>query len=128
MADAGPVNQTAGFVDSAIHAIVFDIALNAAKAELISLAPWLKLPVISQLFDLVMNAIAEPLYKNLAIAGIFGVIDAQVSSQNAAYIDSIAALQSSIASNDPQAINLAKEKARAALQALIHFDGSTTPR
>ena len=118
------VNVVATDINSAIQVAIFNVAVNALKTAAVADFPWLALPVVSQLFSLLVNTVARYVYKYLSQVATFAVIDAQVASENNSYQQSVTQLQSALTTGDSDAISQAQAAFEANLASLIHFDGS----
>src|SRR5271165_186571 len=87
-------SSTVQAVDSALKSIINDVVLAAAKAAAVAEAPWLSWPVISQLFDALLNWIGGYVYTAVADWTTIGVIDVQAWIENADYQKALADLKS----------------------------------
>jgi hypothetical protein len=131
-------NQTVATVDAALKSLVNDVVIAAAKAAAIAEAPWLSWPVISNLFDALLNWIGGYVYKAMAEWTTMGVIDVQTWIENSNYQkaladlkaardEAVSNLQAAGQAGDTSAIEAAKQKFKDAFQNLVHWDGSHTP-
>lgn len=119
-------NSAAKTVDEIIQVAIYDVAVAAFKAFAVAEAPWLKLPIISQLFSLIVDSFAGSLYKFLAQSATFEIIDLQTDSELNAYTKAEAALRAVHLTGNEAAINAAAINFKTTLASLIHFDGSAT--
>lgn len=121
------VNQKAASANAIIKVAVLSVALNFAEDELADEAPWLKLPIISSLFHLVMNKVGQKIYKYLAQLATISVINIQTQKEQEAYLKAESALRAASSSGDADALTKATLDYESALADLVHFDGSASP-
>lgn len=119
-----PVNQTVELADSALHGIFYEVVLNAVRAEALSVAPWLGLPVVNMAFNFILGKIADLIYRQLERYVSFSIIDTQVTAEKKAYQDAVDAYKAALETKDPHAISQALATLKLAAAALIHLDGS----
>lgn len=117
-------NQTVKTIDEIIHAAVCTVACDAAEAALFAAAPWLNLPVVKQIFDLLFSWLFKYVSAALEKLAAFQIIDIQTHHENASYQSAVDGLQKAIASGDQKAIDAADQEFQDTLGRLIHFDGS----
>lgn len=131
-------NQAVKIVDDFLKGIVNDVVIAAAKAAAMAAIPWLAWPVISQLFDALLNWIGDYIYTAMAEWSTVGVIDVQTWIENSDYKtavtqladarnEAIKNLRAAGTSGDQDAINAAKQKFKDTFQNLVHWDGSHNP-
>lgn len=118
------VNEPAKTADEIIHVAIFDIALNAALAAMISQFPWLGFVGIVTAVKWVLNWIGGIIYNQLANFVTFQVISIQTEAERSAYGKAEATLRAAHLSGDTDAISKATIEFRKTLASLIHFDGS----
>lgn len=125
-----PVNEPAVIVNGIIQFAIYDVAVNALQVAAIAELPWLGWPVIKQLFGLLLNTIAGYIYKYLAQAATFEIIDLQTEAEQSAYAAAVGKLQTAISTGDQDATTQGIDEFKKSLGSLIHFDGSapTTSR
>lgn len=116
-----PENKPVETIDSLIHQIIMGVALDAAKAAAFAAAPWLKIPVLKQIFEFIANQTFSFISKYIEQAAAFAALDAQTAAQNAAYKAERDALIAAIKSGNPEEIENAKAKFKDALRRLIQF-------
>jgi hypothetical protein len=132
-------NSAAQAVDSALKSIINDVVISAAKAAAVAALPWLSWPVISQLFDALLNWIGGYVYTAMAEWSTIGVIDIQTWMENSDYQKALSDLkaardqavkdlQTAGQAGDQNAINTAKQNFKNTFQNLVHWDGSATPK
>lgn len=120
-----PVNTVAQTVDEIIYGAVYGVAVNAFEAFAIYELPFLGLPGIKQLFQLIVDTIAGYIYHYFAQVVTFSIIDLQTTLEKNAYTKAEADLRLAHLSGDPHAISAATLEFKKTLASLIHFDGST---
>lgn len=108
-------------VDEIIHQAIFNVALTAAEMELIAVAPWLKLPIVSQVFDFTMKQLAGLLYQKMVLIVNFDIIDFKTQAEKNAYAKAELALRAAHLSGDLYALAQATDDFKAALCALVRF-------
>lgn len=110
-------DKATSIADSAVHSVIFDVVLKMVKGQILAAAPWLKIPIISNIFDFVMNQIADRFYEQLARFVDFKIIDAETGAQNNDYKAAVTNLQDQISRPletfpNPEARNEQIEKAK----------------
>lgn len=117
-------NKTAKTVDQIIQFALYDLALGAFKTYACAQLPWLKLPVVNQIFNLIVDAIVKPFYEMLAENSTMIVINIQTDEEKATYAKAEAALRAAHLSGNDAQIQAASVNFKSALANLVHFDGS----
>ncbi len=118
------VNQPAKTVDGIINAVIEDAGVAAASAALKTAVPFLALPGVSQVVDLLLRYFASFLYKGLANFATLQIIQFQTSAEKHEYASAEFALRQAHLSGDPNAIAKATADFKKAFRSLVHFDGS----
>lgn len=118
-------DTTATTVNKIIHDLVFDVAVGAAENAAIAQVPLLGLPIIKQIFDVLVGFVAGKIADQLEHVATFTVIDIQTDQESSNYQKATDQLTQAVQSGNPALISVAKENARNALASLIHFDGSS---
>jgi hypothetical protein len=121
-----PTNQTATVVNKVIDGI-FNTAVTLGENALYAEAPWLKLPIINQIFTFIVKSLVGKIYAYFALGVTFAIIDVQASSEVSDYQKALAALKAAQASGDLNALNDALSKFNAAASAVTHWDGGANP-
>jgi hypothetical protein len=116
-------NSSAEVVDSAISDAL-NAAQSVAETAIIADFPFLGLPVVKTLFEIIFSYIVGKLTNALQTAGTFAVIDTQVASEEKALAVNTAAIRAAEATGDPNAIAQARANEDAAAANLLHDDGS----
>lgn len=78
--------------DSIIKYAIYEIALKAAESAAIAQVPWLAMPVVNQIFTLIMGKFADLIFTALDQAVIFSIINIETAEQRQAYDDSVVKL------------------------------------
>jgi hypothetical protein len=117
-------NQKLTTVDGIIQKAIFDVALISLEDFVYVQMPWMKLPIIKQVFTAFLNWIANFIYKYLSQVANFTVIDLQTDQEKSAYDSAVSGIKIAHISGDANALQVAKEKFKVTLGSLIHFDGS----
>jgi len=118
-----PVNKTVETADAIIQFALYQVAVKALTTYARAQFSFLNLPVVSQLFNLLVNSITDQLYKFLAQTATFTIIDLQVSAEKAAYAKTEAALRAVHLTGSQEAINAATINFKSALAGLVRFNG-----
>lgn len=127
MADMpGPVN-TVGTIINKVLRTAIDYGVKAVKAALVVQAPWLGLPVVSQITDYLLGIVGNYFYTFFAQHATLLVIEFDTAAEKTAYLSSLDVLQKAQLGGDANAIAQAKKDAEAKLASLIHFDGWVHP-
>lgn len=107
------MSASTDIADKIIHAAVYDVAVQSARAAAIAEAPWIASPVISQIFDLLLGKFADWVFAALDKAVTFAIIDLETEAQRAAYDDAVAAFKLAIQppTGAPDADAIAKAEA-----------------
>lgn len=127
MSDPTTTNQTASVVNGILSNLINGAGITAAESAAIAEFPWLGLPIIKQIFELVLNKVASIIYDQAAYAATKVVIDVQVGLEESATGPAFQNLQMAIASGDQAAIAKASKDLDTAYSNLIHFDGWSSP-
>lgn len=120
-------NQTATDADKVIHGLIFDVAVQAAEAEIISAVPLMGAPVIKQIDEEILKLVAEKIYQKLALGVNFVIIDSQTGAEAASANAAREELKKAINGGDADAISQATKDFMASFGKLVHADGSATP-
>ena len=80
--------------DRIVHSAVFDVAIGSVKAAAIADSPWLALPVISDVFDLLLLVVGNMIFKQLSTMIDFKIIEFQTEDQRKEYEASVNTLKS----------------------------------
>jgi hypothetical protein len=120
-------NGAATIADKVLHALIFDVAVSAAEAEIIAVVPAMGLPILKQIDEAVIKFVAEKIYTALALGATFAIIDAQTSAEASAANEAATNLKQALTGGDPNAVTKATEDFKAAFGKLVHYDGSATP-
>lgn len=124
MVDLPIINQAVSAADAIIKNAEFTIGLQIAKTSAVADFPWLGWPVISQLFDLVLNWFAEYVYRGMTGVVNQAIIDAQTGKEKADYAAAKAKLHDIAATGNSGDIAAADIEFQETLARLVHFDGS----
>lgn len=117
-------NNWAAAFNNVVH-VLFTIGLKAGSEAIKTYVPFLRLPVISWLFDFIVNRFGSMIDAELQMNMTFLVIDIQTANEVKAYQESLENIRKAAASKDQDAINKAKEEYKKKLAELIRWDGST---
>jgi len=117
-------NNWAASLNGVAHTI-FTLGLTAGKETIKTYLPWLRLPVISWIFDLIVNRFGDAIDQEIQMHLTFLVIDIQTANELKAYQAATEELKKANETKDQDAINKAKEEFKKKLADLVHFDGST---
>lgn len=120
------VNEAATIANKILRTCV-DGFIIVVDSALMTQAPWLKLPIVSQIYHFILNKLGDKLYEFFGTGTTFLIIDFQTVQEKNNYMVAIALLREAEKSGDPNAINEAREKAKQAMASLIHWDGSANP-
>lgn len=113
-------NKWVGSITGAIHTF-FTIGLVAGKAALRIYLPWLNWPIISQLFNLIVDRYGAMIDKEFQLGATFLIIDIQTDAEKRAYDEATDALKQAHSIGDTDAIQKAKDEYKKKLAELIHF-------
>lgn len=119
------INRWVVAVDGVIHTI-FTVGLTAGSEVIKTYVPWLRLPVISQIFDAVVNKYGAMIDQAIQNSATFMVLNIQTSSENNAFKDSVTALKQAQTTGDQNAIQKARDDFKKNLGNLVHWDGSSS--
>ena len=122
------VNAQAAAVNKIIERLIFDVAVRTARAAAIAEAPWLGLPVISQVFDYLLNLFGKFIYEALARQATFTVIDSQVGKSLTEYETAVSGLNQAVAAGSAEDVDKAQLATKAALINLVRWDGDARIR
>ena len=119
-----PVNSPIEITDNVIHSLIFEVAVNAALADIIATLPILGVPGVKQILGLIVNYIAGKIYDVLSTTAAFAIIDAQTGKEADAVNASIWNLKNALLTGKEDQIEKSKSDFRISFAALIHTDGS----
>ena len=117
-------NNWAASLNGVAHTI-FTLGLTAGKESIKTYLPWLRLPIVSWIFDFIVNRFGNAIDQEIQMHLTFLVIDIQTANELKAYQEATELLKKANATKDQDAINKAKEEYKKKLADLVHFDGST---
>lgn len=110
--------QTADEIESLIYQVVVSTTETAIKAEV----PFLALPGVSQLFNLIFEYLAGKMYVVLENYVAFTIIDFETAHENSQYQAAVNQLAQALAKGDPNGLSEARDQFKSSLSSLIHFD------
>ena len=119
-------NGAAAAVNRILRGAV-DLGTRAASVAAKTAVPVLRLPILSQLTDLVVDRVGDFIYKFFAEHATFIVIDLQTIKEKNDYLASVDRLKAAQATGDTHAIDEARKKFKDDLARLIHWDGHASP-
>lgn len=120
------VNEAATIANKILRTCV-DGFIIVVDSALMTQAPWLKLPIVSQIYHFILNKLGDKLYEFFGTGTTFLIIDFQTVQEKNNYMVAIALLQEAQKSGDSDAIIKARKEAVDALGKLIRWDGSANP-
>lgn len=118
------VNRFAIAVDGVIHTI-FTVGFVAGREVIKTYFPLLRLPIISQLFDLVIQRYGDMLDQALQNTATYMIINVQTDNERKDFDQAAANLKQAQAGEDPDARKKAIEDFKKNLGNLVRWDGST---
>lgn len=127
MGDLPTVENKAAETTAAVIKGIVEVVISSAKAAAIAEAPFLKFPVISQIFDYLIGKMSSYLYIALANFGTFTVIDIQIGNELSNFHKAKDNLKEAIENGNKDSVADAKAVFNRSLASLIHWDGSFTP-
>lgn len=116
-------NRWAIIVDSVIHTI-FTVGLTAGSEVLKSYLPFLRLPVISQIFNFIVNRYGKMIDEAIQTMATYAVINIQTAHEVSGFNTAKDALKLAQGGTDDLAKQKAREDFKKKLAALLHSDGS----
>lgn len=122
MSDVPTTNQGAVTVEKTVMEL-FNDATSAAETAIETAQPWLKTPVLKQLFEALFSAIVAQISTPLSVSGAYIAldIDKYTALMNAAQAQ--AALNAAKLTGDPNAIQTASDNVDAAVAPILHYIG-----
>lgn len=126
MGEPSTTNGAATVANSLIHLAIFNVAVTVAETALFAEFPFLNLPVVKQIIQFIINWVAGKVYGALGLMLTYGIIDIQVAGQEAVMGQATINLKAAYQSGDPDATKKATDEFKAALAALIHWNGSAS--
>lgn len=118
-----PSNPALDLFDSVIDALIMNVAVTAAITAVTVQFPFLKIPIINQIFTFAMNRAFGFVAKYLKLAGDATIIDSQVGTEANACQDAKLQLKTALTTGDSNAIEKSKQDFKAAYAKLVHLDG-----
>ena len=116
-------NKWAASLSGVVHTI-FTVGLTAGKEAIKVQVPFLRLPVISTLFNLLVDYFGDKIDEELRLNMTFFVIDIQVAKERDAFEKARDALKLVKETKDQDAINKAREEFKKKLGDLIRHNGT----
>src|SRR4051812_36698856 len=101
-------NTAAHITNQVLHALIFDVAVNAARAAIIAEAPIMGTPILDLIDQAALKYIAGKIYDILALGATFAIIDAQTSLEAKAANEAADHLKQALAKGNQDEINKAK--------------------
>lgn len=123
------VNKTLQTTETLINDGVMKV-LSPLVIQVVSSIPqlsFLKIWPISSIFASIVNFILRQFSTLCQDVGVRLVITAQTNEERSAYSQAEGVLRAALLTGDPNAISKARAQANAAIDALIHYDGSASP-
>lgn len=127
MSDPTTDNKLADVVSRVLKELIEGEGKDAIEATLLQTYPFLGLPFIKQVFEMVLNEAVQQIYINAARVSTSIIIDVQVNQESSGVLNSFQNLQMAIASGDKNAIAMASADLSVSYGNLIHSDGWSTP-
>lgn len=124
MADPVTNNQTASIVNDILKTVIEGGGVTATEAVIIADVPWLGLPIIKQIMELILNKVAAVFYTSAANAATKLIVDIQINQEKSTVLNAFQSLQMAVASGDKDAIAKASDDLDKAYGSIIHYDGS----
>lgn len=116
------MNPTLDTVEKIEHFVVYELAVEGAILAVSTYLPFLKIPVISTMFRIVVFKFTNILYAELNKLSIFGVINIQVDRENSQYKEAKEELKTVIDTGVRNEINTASKLFKEKLRALIRLN------
>lgn len=128
MADSPTTTNPAATIgNDVLHAIIFDVAVQAAEDAIVAEVPILANPVLKFIDDEVVQYVAGKIYAALAQGATFAIIDAQTSAEAKAANSAASAYKQALQGGDQNEIQQAQANFASAFGRLVHLDGSASP-
>lgn len=118
------INGAVSVADAILHALIYDVAVNAAIAAATAYMPWLGWPIISTLFRFFVTKFTDVFYVQLEKTMSFSIINFQTQAEQTAYDKAVNDFKAAHATGDADAIAKAKADFKTKLASLVHSDGS----
>jgi hypothetical protein len=119
-------NEAASFTNKVLRKAI-DLGVDAALAAMATQAPWIKLPIISQVTKFILGHVGDYLYRFLAEHSTFIIIDFQTAIEKQAYLQSVDKLKAAMSAGDENEAAKAREEFKRRLADLIHYSGHAHP-
>lgn len=120
------VNQPAKTADQIISAVVFDAGVPIAEAAIIAAVPWLGLPIIKNILELLLKTVAGYFYRATSTYSTLQIIAFETNSEKGAYAAAEKNLRLAHVSGDPVALQKATDDFKKTFRSLVHYDGSNS--
>lgn len=117
-------NEAATIANQVLNVLIFDVAVQAARAAIIAAAPVMANPVLDFIDDEVLKFVAGKIFDVLATGATFAIIDAQTSLEASAANTAADNLKKALGGTDQNAIDQAKADFTSSFGRLVHWDGS----
>lgn len=116
-------NNWAASLSGAVQ-IIFSIGFKAGKEAIKTKLPFLRLPLISTVFDILVDQIGDKIDEELRLNMTFLVIDIQTMREKEAFEKARDELKLAKEKKDQDAINKAREEFKKKLGDLIRHNGT----
>ncbi len=120
------VNKTLGTAETIINDVVMK-GLDPVTVQLVSSIPqlsFLRVWPLSVLFQWLVDWIYKGLSYVMQVTGVKLIVTIQTSQEQGVYLHAEGALRAALLTGDKDAISKAKTTMDAAIDSLVHYDGS----
>lgn len=125
MADLPTIkNQFLAAIDAILNGLINGLGGDLIFAMAVSEAPFLGWPIISSIVKLVIGRLTQKIYGAIEPPVALAIIKFQNDQEKAAYEASLKALEEAKKTGNEDAIKKAKEDRNAAIDNVIHYNGS----
>ncbi len=121
------INVPATLANKALK-IAMDFATDSARAAMLSQAPWLGAPVVSQVFDYILGQLSGYFYKFIALKSTFAIINFQSEAERDQFMSSMWSWNESIVIGESdEEIMRKREKVVTDFRRSVRWNGSARP-
>lgn len=124
MAEITPKKNNWAASLSGVVQVIFTVGLRAGKEAIKTYVPFLRLPIVSRIFDIIVDHIGDKIDEELRINMTFLVIDIQAARERDAFEKAREEFRLAKEKKDQDEINKAREEFKKRLEDLIRHNGT----
>jgi hypothetical protein len=116
-----PPNKALDTVDSVLNSIIYGVGVKSALTASISAMPWLGFPIIRNIFEALLNALAGQVFGSIEPYISYKIIKFQNEEQRKNYEFAIEELKAATERGDQNDIDQKLQAAKDSIAAIVSF-------